>query len=30
MNLGWKVLFPIAVANAVVTAAVLLFFGEAS
>ena len=29
MNLGWKGLFPIAVANVVVTAVVLVFFGEA-
>ncbi len=29
MSLGWKGLFPIAVANVVVTAVVLLFFGEA-
>jgi NADH-quinone oxidoreductase subunit H len=30
MNLGWKGLFPIAVANIVVTAVVLTFVGEAS
>ena len=30
MSLGWKGLFPIAVANVVVTAVVLLFIGEAS
>ncbi len=30
MSLGWKGLFPIAVANVVVTALVLVFFGEAS
>ncbi len=30
MSLGWKGLFPIAVANVVVTAVVLVFFGEAS
>jgi len=30
MSLGWKGLFPISVANVVVTAVVLLFFGEAS
>jgi NADH-quinone oxidoreductase subunit H len=30
MNLGWKVLFPIAVANVVVTAVVLLVLGEGS
>ncbi len=29
MSLGWKGLFPIAVANVVVTAVVLVFFGEA-
>ncbi len=29
MSLGWKGLFPIAVANIVVTAVVLVFFGEA-
>jgi len=29
MKLGWKGLFPIAVVNVVVTAVVLLFFGEA-
>ena len=29
MSLGWKGLFPIAVANVVVTALVLVFFGEA-
>ena len=29
MKLGWKGLFPIAVGNVVVTAVVLLFFGEA-
>ena len=28
MKLGWKGLFPIAVVNVVVTAVVLLFFGE--
>ena len=30
MSLGWKGLFPIAVANVVVTAVVLVFFGKAS
>jgi NADH-quinone oxidoreductase subunit H len=30
MSLGWKGLFPIALANIVVTAVVLLFFGEAT
>ena len=30
MSLGWKGLFPIAVVNVVVTAIVLVFFGEAS
>ena len=30
MTLGWKGLFPVAVANVVVTAVVLLFFGETS
>jgi len=30
MSLGWKGLFPIAVANVVLTAVVLVFFGEAS
>ena len=29
MSLGWKGLFPIAVVNVVVTAVVLVFFGEA-
>ena len=29
MKLGWKGLFPIAVVNVVVTAVVLVFFGEA-
>ena len=29
MSLGWKGLFPIAVANTAITAVVLVFFGEA-
>jgi NADH-quinone oxidoreductase subunit H len=30
MKLGWKGLFPIAIANVIVTAIVLVFLGEAS